>query len=61
MRFIRDPHVRRFVPRSLIPPNVVSQVWRDAFHAAGYADDHARRLVATIKSKVAEGLRLAEG
>lgn len=35
--------------------------WHDAFRAAGYADDHARRFVTKIKSKVAEGLRLAEG
>lgn len=33
--------------------------WHDAFRAAGYSDDHARRYVAKIKSKVAEGLKLA--
>jgi hypothetical protein len=35
--------------------------WHDAFRAAGYSDDEARRFVATITSKVAAGLRLAEG
>jgi len=34
--------------------------WHDAFRAAGYEDDHARRYVAKIKTKVAEGLRVAE-
>ena len=33
--------------------------WHDAFRAAGYSDDHARRYVAKIKSKIAEGLKLA--
>lgn len=33
--------------------------WHDAFRAAGYPDDRARRFVAKIKSKVAEGLALA--
>jgi hypothetical protein len=33
--------------------------WHDAFRAAGYSDDHARRYVAKIQSKVAEGLKLA--
>ena len=32
--------------------------WHDAFRAAGYSDDHARRFVAKIKSKVAEGVML---
>jgi hypothetical protein len=32
--------------------------WHDAFRAAGYSDDHARRYVAKIKSKIAEGLKL---
>ena len=32
--------------------------WHDAFRAAGYSDEHARRFVAKIKSKVEEGLRL---
>lgn len=35
--------------------------WHDAFRAAGYPDDQARRFVARIKSKVAEGLKLAQG
>jgi len=35
--------------------------WHDAFRAAGYSDEHARRYVARIKSKVAEGLKLAAG
>jgi hypothetical protein len=35
--------------------------WHDAFRAAGYSDDQARRFVAKITSKVAAGLRLAEG
>ena len=35
--------------------------WNDAFRAAGYSDDHTRRFVAKIKSKVAEGLALAKG
>ena len=34
------------------------QQWHDAFRAAGYPDDHARRYVAKIKSKIAEGLKL---
>lgn len=34
--------------------------WHDAFRAAGYPDDHARRFVAKIKTKVAEGLKLGE-
>jgi hypothetical protein len=35
--------------------------WHDAFRAAGYSDDQARRFVTKIRSKVAEGLKLAEG
>ena len=35
--------------------------WQDAFRAAGYSDEQSRRYVAKIKSKVAEGLKLAEG
>jgi hypothetical protein len=35
--------------------------WNDAFRAAGYSDDHARRFVDKIKSKVAEGLALGKG
>ena len=34
--------------------------WNDAFRAAGYSDDHTRRFVAKIKSKVAEGLALGQ-
>ena len=34
--------------------------WHDAFRAAGYEDDHARRYIAKIKTKVAEGLTLGE-
>ena len=34
--------------------------WHDAFRAAGYDDDHARRYVAKIKTKVAQGL-MADG
>lgn len=34
--------------------------WHDAFRAAGYQDDHARRYVAKIKTKVAEGLTIAK-
>jgi hypothetical protein len=34
--------------------------WHDAFRAAGYSDDQARRFVTKIKSKVAEGLKLGE-
>jgi hypothetical protein len=34
--------------------------WHDAFRAAGYPDDQARRFVAKIKTKVAEGLKLGE-
>ena len=34
--------------------------WQDAFRAAGYRDDQARRFVAKIKTKVAEGLKLGE-
>ena len=33
--------------------------WHDAFRAAGYSDDHARRYVTKIKSKIAESLKLA--
>jgi hypothetical protein len=33
--------------------------WHDAFRAAGYSDDHARRYIAKLKSKIAEGLKLA--
>jgi hypothetical protein len=33
--------------------------WHAAFRAAGYPDDHSRRFVARIKSKIAEGLKLA--
>ena len=33
----------------------------DAFRAAGYSDDHARRYVTKIKSKIAEGLKLSAG
>lgn len=35
--------------------------WQDAFRAAGYPDDQARRFVVKMKSKVAQGLKLAEG
>ena len=35
--------------------------WQDAFRAAGYSDEQSRRYVAKIKSKVAEGLKLAQG
>jgi hypothetical protein len=35
--------------------------WHDAFRAAGYGDDEARRFVAKMKSKLAEGLKLAQG
>jgi hypothetical protein len=35
--------------------------WHDAFRAAGYSDEHARRFVAKIKSKVDESLKLSEG
>jgi len=35
--------------------------WHDAFRASGYPDDQARRFVAKIKTKVAEGLKLGEG
>jgi hypothetical protein len=34
--------------------------WRDVFRSAGYDQDQATRYVAKIKSKVAEGLKLAE-
>jgi hypothetical protein len=34
--------------------------WHDAFRAAGYPDDHARRYVAKIQSKIAEALQLAK-
>jgi hypothetical protein len=34
--------------------------WHDAFRAAGYGDEHARRYVAKIKGKVAQGLMVAE-
>jgi hypothetical protein len=33
--------------------------WNDAFDAAGYPDDISRRYIATIKSKIREGLALA--
>jgi hypothetical protein len=36
------------------------QQWQDAFRAAGYSEDHARRYVAKIKSKIAEGAKLAK-
>jgi hypothetical protein len=32
--------------------------WHDAFKAAGYSEEHSRRYVAKIKSKVADGLAL---
>jgi hypothetical protein len=35
--------------------------WNDAFRAAGFPPDVAGRYIAKIKSKVAEGLKLAEG
>ena len=38
---------------------VSDEQWHDAFRAAGYSDDHARRYVTKIKSKIAEGLKLA--
>jgi hypothetical protein len=34
--------------------------WHDAFRAAGYDDDHTRRYVAKIKTKIAQGLMVAE-
>jgi hypothetical protein len=33
---------------------------RDAFRAAGYDDDVARRFAAALRGRVAEGLRLAD-
>jgi hypothetical protein len=41
--------------------NVSDAQWHDAFRAAGYTDDQSRRYVAKIKTKIAEGLSLAEG
>jgi hypothetical protein len=35
--------------------------WNAAFRAAGYSPDHASRYIAKVKSKVAQGLALAEG
>jgi hypothetical protein len=35
--------------------------WNDAFRAAGYSPDHASRYIAKVKSKVAQGLALADG
>jgi hypothetical protein len=35
--------------------------WQDAFRAGGYSDEQARRYVAKIKSKVAQGLEVGEG
>ena len=34
--------------------------WNDAFRAAGYPPDHASRYITKIKSKIAEGLALAQ-
>ncbi len=34
------------------------QQWHDAFRAAGYSDEHARRFAEKLKAKVAEGLAL---
>jgi hypothetical protein len=39
---------------------VTDAQWGDVFRAAGYDQDQAARYIAKIKSKVAEGLRLAE-
>jgi hypothetical protein len=36
------------------------QQWNDAFAAGGYAPDQAARFIAKLKSKVAEGLALAD-
>lgn len=35
--------------------------WQDAFRAAGYSEDHATRYISKIKSKIAEGLKVAGG
>lgn len=35
--------------------------WNDAFRAAGYPPDTAGRFIAKIKTKISEGLKLAEG
>jgi len=35
--------------------------WNDAFRAGGYPSDTAARYIAKIKTKIAEGLKLAEG
>ena len=37
---------------------ISEEQWRDAFRAAGYADDIAARYIAKIKAKVAEGQKL---
>jgi len=34
------------------------QQWRDAFRAASYSNDATERYVASLKSKIAEGLAL---
>jgi hypothetical protein len=39
---------------------VTDAQWRDVFRAAGYDQDQAARYVAKIKSKIAEGLKLAQ-
>jgi hypothetical protein len=38
---------------------VRDEQWRDAFRAAGFPQDQASRYIAKIKSKIAEGLKLA--
>jgi hypothetical protein len=35
--------------------------WHDAFRAAGYGEDHAKRYIAKIKSKIAEGQKPESG
>jgi hypothetical protein len=63
----REPHLAR----SVTPADVrwISQrlarltavQWSDAFGAAGYSETEARRFVARLRQKVAEGLDVADG
>jgi hypothetical protein len=61
---IHDPLVDAVTVRDVVwtcrlLARLSDQQWTDAFRAAGYSEAHGKRFIAKLKSKVAEGLRLA--
>ena len=63
-RGIHQSLVEQLTPRDVVwvserMSRLSDEQWHDAFRAAGYSDDHGGRYVAKIKSKIAEGMKLA--